>query len=290
MPNQNIFAVTSSSKSLKSSSTNSYYCTYCNKEISKSNKAKHERTKIHNRNFYKGSDIQQSSSTIAKFIPGFLKTKYGELHLPGHNFTGPLTRLDLRLDSNDKPLPDSIPINRVDQAAYKHDLAYRADDIRTRQKADIDLIQDLNEIPNPTFREKFDKAIVKTAMKAKIVLGGEVDNKAPLVNEQPSTNKQLADELHKEYRRPSKYLKVKVFNKDDIWAADLIETVNSKNNNGYKYILTIIDLYTRYAWAVPLKNKTGNSVTLAFEDLFENTPDRIPRKLWVDKGSEFYNC
>ena len=47
-----------------------------------------------------------------------------ELHLPGHNFTGPGTRLDRRLNPNGTPKPWSIPINRIDQAAYRHDLCY----------------------------------------------------------------------------------------------------------------------------------------------------------------------
>ena len=261
------------------------------------------------------TDLQSSSGgdlqTISSKLPGFPWAKYpGEHHLPGHQYTGPNTRLDIRLDENDIPKPGEEPINRVDQAALKHDIAYNNPNIRDRQKADIDLIQDLNEIKNPTFRERLDKAIVKNVMKAKIalgaglpiiVLGGEI----PL---NPNTDPQrgssadkelLAEELHHEYRKPSKLLKVKVFKKDDIWSADLIETVDSKNNriydpetksyNNFKYILMVIDLYTRYAWAVPLKNKTGESTKEAFETLFENNPERIPNKLWVDHGNEFYN-
>ena len=151
-----------------------YFCTVCKKEISTANKAKHERTKIHQRYYqYKGGDLQQ---TICKG-PGLPWAKYqGEKHLPGYNYAGPCTSLDIRLDENDNPKPGEEPINKVDAAALKHDIAYRAEDIRSRQKADIDLIQDLNEIKNPTFREKLDRAIVKTAMKAKIMLGAGVDN------------------------------------------------------------------------------------------------------------------
>ena len=69
----------------------------------------------------------------------------------------------------------------------------------------------------------------------------------------------------------------------------MIETVNSKNNDNFRYILTVTDLYTRFAWAIPLKNKTSNSIKEAFKTLFENTPDRIPKKLYIDMGKEFYN-
>ena len=90
-------------------------------------------------------------------------------------------------------------------------------------------------------------------MKAKIVFGGE--NKI----ENENKDEVLAAELHKKFRNNKKYLKIKFFNKDDIWSADLIETVNVKNNDNFRYILTIIDLYTRFAWSIPLKNKISNS-------------------------------
>ena len=164
-----------------------------------------------------------------------MKTKYGELHLPGRNYCGPLIRLDIRLDENDIQKPGEEPTNKVDKACLKHDNAYRNKDIRSRQKADIDLNQDLNEIEKPTFKEKLDRAIVKTAVKAKIVFGGE--------NKIENENLELPQELHKKFRNNKKYLKVKVFSKDDIWSADLIQTINAKNDDNYRYILTIIDLY-----------------------------------------------
>ena len=67
-----------------------------------------------------GSDIQK---ILTKFPISFPWSKYkGELHLPGHSFSGPGTNLDKRLDSNDQPLSHSEPINHIDEASYKHDL------------------------------------------------------------------------------------------------------------------------------------------------------------------------
>ena len=68
----------------------------------------------------------------------------------------------------------------------------------------------------------------------------------------------------------------------------------SKYNNNYKFILTVIDIFTKYAWAIPLKNKSGLSVTNGFklvlgEHLQGGSEHRKPEKLWVDRGSEFYN-
>ena len=62
----------------------------------------------------------------------------------------------------------------------------------------------------------------------------------------------------------------------------------SKDNKGFRYLLTVIDVMSKYAWAVPLKDKTGKSVVAAFEKIMKES-DRKPIKLWVDKGKEFYN-
>ena len=59
-------------------------------------------------------------------------------------------------------------------------------------------------------------------------------------------------------------------------------------DNGYKYALTVIDLRSGCAWVVPLKNKTGNALMLAFQQIF-NKSKRKPKKVWTDEGTEFYN-
>ena len=61
----------------------------------------------------------------------------------------------------------------------------------------------------------------------------------------------------------------------------------SSFNKGFKYILTVIGVFSKYAWAVPIKDKSAASVTKAFEKIIN---DRIPNKLWVDEGKEFYNA
>ena len=60
----------------------------------------------------------------------------------------------------------------------------------------------------------------------------------------------------------------------------------SKYNNGVKYLLTVIDIFSKYGWILPLKSKTGVEVASALEKVFK---ERKPDKLWVDKGTEFYN-
>ena len=83
--------------------------------------------------------------------------------------------------------------------------------------------------------------------------------------------------------------------KHETWSADLIDKSSlSKYNNNYKFIITVIDIFTKYAWAIPLKNKSGLSITNGFIIVLSEHPQggsepRKPEKLWVDRGSEFYN-
>ena len=62
----------------------------------------------------------------------------------------------------------------------------------------------------------------------------------------------------------------------------------SKWNQGYKYLLTVTDLFSKFAWVIALKDKRGISITDAFSSIV-NKSNRKPLFLWVDQGSEFYN-
>ena len=60
----------------------------------------------------------------------------------------------------------------------------------------------------------------------------------------------------------------------------------SKYNDGYTFLLLVIDVFSKYGWIVPLKDKKGETVAEAFKEIFK---ERKPGKLWTDKGKEFYN-
>ena len=99
---------------------------------------------------------------------------------------------------------------------------------------------------------------------------------------------QLADELHRPVTKKFRKRKVIVFGIDEIWAADLVDMqAFAKENDGVKYLLTVIDIFSKYGWIIPINDKSGKSVAAAFEKFFKD--DRKPLKLWVDKGKEFYN-
>ena len=74
---------------------------------------------------------------------------------------------------------------------------------------------------------------------------------------------------------------------DEIWAVDLIDMqAFSKDNNGRKYLLTVMDIFSKFVWIVPLKRKTGQEVANAFSRILK---ERRPSKTWVDRDREFYN-
>ena len=97
----------------------------------------------------------------------------------------------------------------------------------------------------------------------------------------------LADELHKPVRHRFTKRYVFVRNVDDVFGVDLVDMqALSRVNKGYKYILMVEDIFSKYGWAVPLKNKTGVVVRDGLASIFE---EATPKKLWSDYGKEFYN-
>lgn len=94
--------------------------------------------------------------------------------------------------------------------------------------------------------------------------------------------------LHKPARKRYSTRPYKTSGIDHQWQSDLVEMIPYANvNGGNRYILTIIDLFSRYSWAEPLKNKTGNEVEAAFRRVFQT--GRQPRILQTDDGREFDN-
>ena len=63
----------------------------------------------------------------------------------------------------------------------------------------------------------------------------------------------------------------------------------SKYNKGIRFLLCVIDIFSKYAWVVPLKDKKGISIVKAFQIILKQS-NRKPNKIWVDKGSQFYNA
>ena len=109
------------------------------------------------------------------------------------------------------------------------------------------------------------------------------------VNIPSEFNEQLAKELQKPII--TKFKKRKFYSgfRDNIWGADLADMqLISKFNKGFRFLLCVINIFSKHAWVVPLKGKKGVSIVDPFEKLLKDS-DRKPNQIWVDKRSEFYN-
>jgi transposase InsO family protein len=102
----------------------------------------------------------------------------------------------------------------------------------------------------------------------------------------------LADELsyalHKPARRLYKRNKTYVAGIDAQWQADLADMQTlAKSNNGTRYLLTCIDVFSKFAWVIPIKDKGAKSMVEGFEHLFTEAGNRRPKRMQTDKGTEF---
>jgi hypothetical protein len=93
--------------------------------------------------------------------------------------------------------------------------------------------------------------------------------------------------LHRPIRKKFKRARVIVKGIDDEWQVDLIDVRKIKGSNyQHNYILTCIDVFSKYAWVVALKNKTAESTKKAFEDIIKKN-NRKPNYIYLDAGREF---
>jgi hypothetical protein len=79
-----------------------------------------------------------------------------------------------------------------------------------------------------------------------------------------------------------KRLSYSIRHKDDLWQADLCDYSNIKEyNNNYKYILTVIDIFSKYAFAIPIERKNAENIIDAFKTIFKGK--RFPKKIHTDE-------
>lgn len=105
-----------------------------------------------------------------------------------------------------------------------------------------------------------------------------------------NTKRDVVNELHAPARKNFKRRHVLLKGLHDLFQADLVEMrPYSKENKGYNYILMVINAFSKYAWAWPLKSKSATEVTTAMEKILLENPKNIPKNLQTDNGKEFYN-
>ena len=108
------------------------------------------------------------------------------------------------------------------------------------------------------------------------------------------TQKNIKIFINEFYSKPPKrnYAtnKTDVYFFDDIWSLDILDLKDyvSENNRGYRYVLVIIDNFSKFGWTVPLKNKIAQTIKDSFENILISSK-RKPNLIETDHGKEFYN-
>ena len=107
------------------------------------------------------------------------------------------------------------------------------------------------------------------------------------IKNETTQNKQLANELQKLIIRKFKKRKVYSSFKHNIWGADLVDMqLISKFNKGTRFLLCVIDVFSKYASVILLKDKKGVTIVNVFQKILDDS-QRKPNKIWIDKGSKF---
>lgn len=100
--------------------------------------------------------------------------------------------------------------------------------------------------------------------------------------------KQVVEELHRGVRKNFMRRKTIMHGIGDTYQIDLVEMIPyAKYNNGFKYILTVIDIFSKFAWSFPIKTKSATDVVRAMHTLFQS--GNIAKNIHSDFGKEFYN-
>lgn len=99
---------------------------------------------------------------------------------------------------------------------------------------------------------------------------------------------QIVDELHRSVRRNFDRRKTEIRGHNETFQADLVEMIPyAKENRNFKYILTVIDVFSKYAWAFPIKTKSAAETTSAMEKILKS--GAVPKNIQTDMGKEFFN-
>ena len=217
-----------------------------------------------------------------KFMP--------EMHLRQPQFVysacGPFTKHKERIQKF-KETGDTSYIykNEFDKACFQRDMAYGDfKDLAKRTAADKVLRDKALKIASDQKYDGYQRRLASMVHK----FFDKKSQERELVNNNKE-NVQLANKLHKPIIRKFKKRKVYSSFRDNICGADLADMqLLSKFNKGFRFLLCVIDIFSNYAWVIPLKDKKGISIVNAFQKIVKES-NRKSNKIWVDKGSEFYN-
>ena len=173
--------------------------------------------------------------------------------------------------------------NDLDKVCFQHDVAYgKYKDLTKRTESGKVLRDKAFKIASNSKYNGYERGLASMVYKFS-------DKKIAGTGIKSMPNQQFAYELHKPISRKFKRHKVYYYFKDNIWGADLADVqLISKYNKGIRFLLCFIDLFSKCAWVVPLKDKKGVTIVNAFQSILNNSK-RKPDKIWVDQGCEFYS-
>ena len=180
---------------------------------------------------------------------------------------GSFTRHQQRISKfiRDGKLSDTAK-NKLDGASFQHDSAYnKYKDSVNRKQSDIVLKNKALKIATDPRVNGYQRGLASLVYKFfnERTKASVINNKGNLF-----VNSQLAEELHKTIIKNFKRRKVYSSFKDNFWSVDLADMqLISKYNKGIKYLLCVIDLFSRYAWVIPLKNKKGKIIVEGFKKI-----------------------
>ena len=180
--------------------------------------------------------------------------------------------------------------NELDKPCLAHDAAYSdSKDLTKRTVADKSLRNRAFNIAKDPKYDGYQRGLA--SMVYKFFDKKSKGSGAKHVNTKHTPqNQQLAEELHKSIIRKFEKRKVHAAFKDNVWGADLADMqLLRKYNKGIRFLLCVIGIFSKYAGVAPLKDKKGVSIATAFQSILKQS-NRKPNKIWVDKGSEFYNA
>ena len=177
---------------------------------------------------------------------------------------------------------DFIYKNELDKACFQHDMAYgKSKDLVKRTQSDKVLKDKAFKIASDPKYDGYQRGLASMVYK----FFDKKSSGSGIVNE---PNYQLANELHKPIIRKFKKRKVYSSFRDNIWGVDLADMqLLSKFNKGNKYLLCAIELFSKYASVIPIKDKKGVSIVNGSQKIISE--GRETNKIWVDQSSEFDN-
>ena len=174
--------------------------------------------------------------------------------------------------------------NELDKACFQHDMAYGDfKDLPKRTAADKVLRDKAFKIASDQIYDGCQRGL------ASMVYNFFDKNSQGKGLANNKENVQLANELHKPIIKNFNNRKVYSSFKDNILGVDLADMqLLSKFNKRFRVSLRVIDIFSKYVWVIPLKDKKGISIANVFQIILKES-NRKPNKIWVDKGSEFYD-